>query len=116
MHAVWFKDEICEELKGAETYLKCAIDNMKTNPDWAKTFHTMAEQEQEHATNIYKMFMDMYTNTEEPTTYMKSCRDAIMKCFSDSMREIEDLKTGYNMMWKAASTTTPITTTKTNLL
>ena len=104
MQAIWFKDEICEELKGAENYLKCAIDTAKNYPDWSKTFYEMAEQEQEHATNIYEMFIDMYTNSEEPSSYMKSLRDSIMQCFSESMRKIEDHKTMYDTMFKHEET------------
>ena len=101
MQPKWFKDEICEELEGACTYWKCAIDAMKTQPEWwAKCFAKMAEQEQDHATHLYKMFMDMYTDIEEPDGYMKGLMEGVMECFSKYMRKIEDHKTIYEMMWK----------------
>ena len=100
MNAKWFKDHICEELEGAVCYLKEAIDTMKSYPEWSDKFMMMAEAEQSHATNLYKMFMDMYTDTEGTDPYMKTMRDAIMNCFSTSMRKIEDYKTTYEMMMK----------------
>lgn len=100
MQPKWFKEEICEELEGACTYWKCAIDNMKMYPEWAECFMHMAEQEQDHATNLYKMFMDMYTDIEEPDSYMKGLMEGVMECFSKYMRKIEDHKITYEMMVK----------------
>lgn len=94
----YFKDKICEELEGASHYLKKAIDMVKTHPEWAKTFRYMAEGEQEHATDLYKMFMELYTSTDEKDKYMESLRDAIMDCFSIHMRKIEDCKATLDMM------------------
>ena len=100
MNAKWFKDHICDELEGATCYLKTAIDTMKPYPEWSKKFLDMAEMEQHHATELYKMFMDMYTDTEGSDPYMKTMRDGIMNCFSTEMRKIEDYKTTYEMMSK----------------
>ena len=100
MNAKWFKDHICDELEGAVCYLKMAIDTMKSYPEWSKEFYKMSDAEQDHATNIYKMFMDMYTDTEGTDPYMKTMRDAIMNCFSSEMRKIEDCKATYEMMAK----------------
>ena len=100
MNAKWFKDHICDELEGATCYLKTAIDTMKNYPEWSKKFEDMAEMEQHHATELYKMFMDMYTDTEGTDPYMKTMRDGIMNCFSTEMRKIEDYKTTYEMMAK----------------
>ena len=100
MDAKWFKDHICDELEGATCYWKQAIDTMKSYPEWSKTFAKMADMEQDHATHLYKMFMDMYTDTEGASPYMKTMRDGIMNCFSTSMRKIEDYKVTYDMMAK----------------
>lgn len=98
MHPKWFKDEICEELQGAAEYWKCAIDTMKARPEWSKKFAKMAHMEQEHATCLYKMFVEMYAESQGQDTYMTSMRDAIMDCFSKQMRTIEDHKITYDMM------------------
>ena len=100
MNARYFKEKICEELEDATHYLKKAIDEVKLHPDWSRCFMHMAEGEQEHATDLYKMFMEMYTDNNQKDQYMEAMRDAIMDCFSISMRKIEDLKTTYGMMYK----------------
>ena len=100
MTAKWFKDQICEELEGASCYLKDAIDTMKSHPEWSEKFYHMSEAEQHHATELYEMFMDMYTSADPIDQYMKTMRDCIMECFSKSMQKIEDYKTTYGMMAK----------------
>lgn len=98
MNARWFKDEICEELEGACEYLKCAIDTMKSRPEWSEHFRKMADMEQEHATWLYKMFVEMYAESQGEDRYMTGMRDEIMDCFSKHMKTIEDYKTTYDMM------------------
>ena len=58
----------------------------------------MSEAEQHHATNLYKMFMEMYAESQGQDPYMTAMRDGIMDCFSSSMRKIEDLRTTLDMM------------------
>ena len=94
----YFKEQICEELDGASQYLKKAIDCMKSHPEWSKAFKSMSEQEQHHATELYKMFMEMYTESDGKDQYMAQMRDGIMECFSIQMRKIEDLKVTYGLM------------------
>ena len=100
MNPRWFRENICEELEGACNYIKCAIESMKTHPSWSEQFYKMAEQEQGHATDLYKMFMDMYTDLEEPDSYMKASMEGIMECFSKYMKKLEDHKVTYEMMLK----------------
>lgn len=99
----YFKDQICDELHGATDYMQKSIDCMKAHPEWSKTFKEMSEMEQEHATDLYKMFMDWYTDSENQTPYTKSLKDAIMECFSKKMRKLEDHKITYEMMVKESS-------------
>lgn len=98
--AKWFKDHICDELEGATCYLKLAVDTMKSYPEWSEKFHSMSEAEEHHATELYKMFMDMYTDTEGTDPYMVNMRDIVMSCFSKEMKLIEDYKVTYDMMIK----------------
>lgn len=58
----------------------------------------MAEMEQGHATSLYKMFMELYTESEGKDAYMTQMRDSIMECFSTKMRKIEDLKATHDIM------------------
>ena len=103
MNAKYFKEQICEELDGASQYLKKAIDCFKSHPEWSKKFWDMSEAEQKHAANLYKMFMELYSESEGRDPYMSSMRDGIMECFSNNMRKIEDLKASYGIMMKDQS-------------
>lgn len=103
MNAKYFKEEICEELDGASDYLKKAIDTFKSHPEWSKKFWDMSEAEQNHAACLYKMFMELYSESEGKDPYMISMRDGIMNCFSSNMRRIEDLKASYGIMSKEQS-------------
>ena len=98
MNPKYFKDQICEELDGASCYLKKAIDMIKSHPEWSEKFKSMSEAEQHHATELYKMFMELYAESQGKDVYMTSMRDSIMECFSTQMRKIEDYKTTYDMM------------------
>ena len=98
MNPKYFKDQICEELEGASCYLQKAIDTMKSHPEWSGKFKSMSEAEQNHATELYKMFMGLYAESQGKDAYMTSMRDAIMECFSKQMRKIEDYRTTYDMM------------------
>lgn len=98
MNPKYFKDQICDELDGACDYLKKSIDCAKAHPEWSKHFHSMAEMEEGHATTLYKMFMEMYADSQGKDVYMTQMRDGIMDCFSSKMRKIEDLKATYGIM------------------
>ena len=98
MHPRYFKEQICDELEGAVDYLKKAIDTVSEHPDWSEQFRDMADMEQEHATTLYKMFMEMYTEGKGADPRMSQMRDMIMDCFSTKMRKIEDCKATYGMM------------------
>lgn len=100
MTARYFKEQICDELQGAVDYLKQAIDTANKHPEWSETFIEMADAEQEHATDLYKMFMEMYAAEMPKATWMASMRDYIMDCFSKYMRKIEDLKATYSLIPK----------------
>ena len=111
----YFKEQICDELDGSCKYLKKAIDCMKTHPEWSKTFKHMSEMEQDHATALYKMFMEMYTEQESKDPWMEQMRDGIMECFSSNMRKIEDLKVTYGLMENTEKKNTVAAPTVSNL-
>lgn len=102
MNPRYFKDQICEELDGACDYLKKSLDSFVQYPDWAKQFKDMADMEQEHATTLYKMFMEMYAKSQGKDAYLTQLRDNIMDCFSTKMRKIEDLKSTYSICENSA--------------
>lgn len=98
MNPRYFKEQICDELEGAVDYLKKALDTFAAHPEWAEQFRDMADMEQEHATTLYKMFMELYTEEMPKAAWMESMRDGIMDCFSKYMRKIENCKATYSMM------------------
>ena len=59
MNAEWFKDHICEELDGAEEYIRLAIEIKPMNADWSKELVGMSAAELDHAGRLWKMF-DQY--------------------------------------------------------
>lgn len=60
MNAEWFKDHICEELDGAEEYIKLAIEIKPMNAEWAKELVVMSAAELDHSSRLWKMFDQYY--------------------------------------------------------
>jgi len=60
MNAEWFKEHICEELDGAEEYIKHAIEIKPMQSDWSKELVSMSANELEHAGKLWKMFDQYY--------------------------------------------------------
>lgn len=60
MNAEWFKEHICEELDGAEEYIRHAIEIKPMQADWAKELVAMSAAELEHAAKLRKMFDQYY--------------------------------------------------------
>lgn len=60
MNAEWFKDHICEELDGAEEYIKLAIEIKPMNVDWSKELVSMSAAELDHSQRLWKMFDQYY--------------------------------------------------------
>ena len=60
MDAEFFKEQICDELEGAECYAKNAIEIKGMNSDWGKMFLEMSAAELDHATKLWKMFDQYY--------------------------------------------------------
>lgn len=60
MNAEWFKDHICEELDGAEEYIRHAIEIKPMQADWSKDLVAMSAAELDHAGKLWKMFDQYY--------------------------------------------------------
>lgn len=60
MNAKWFKEHICEELDGAEEYIRHAIEIKPMQADWAKELVAMSAAELDHAAKLWKMFDQYY--------------------------------------------------------
>ena len=84
MDCEYYKDHICEELEGAMSYAKAALELKATNPSWSNLFLTMCTQELSHAKNFHDMFTEYYKNAVSP--YKEE-----PKYFRDRKQEILDM-------------------------
>lgn len=98
MHHKYLKDQIAAELNDAANYLKKAIDLFGKYPEWAKKFKSISEERQKTSAELYKMFVQLCSDTKGQDAYISSIRDAVMDNFSDMMRKIEDYEMTYNII------------------
>ena len=84
----YFRSQICEELEGACDYIKQALEIKVENPSWAKQFVDASAVELTHATMLFKMFEEHYTNITKTFT---DDQKAAMPWLSEVRTEIVDL-------------------------
>lgn len=95
MYLSWFHEELKEEIAGAKTYIKKALEVKAMSEKMAKTFYEMAIQESEHAKNIYTMSMEYFDkiasaySVDTIPEYLCEIRDNIIDCYT---KEAIDLK------------------------
>ena len=88
MDAQYFKDQICDELKGAKCYIKRAIEIKPMSPSWSKMFVEMSSAELKHADYLYKMFTEYYQQ-------MKGTYQKVPDYLEDIHKEIADMYAEY---------------------
>lgn len=98
MNPKYFKDKISTELIASEEYMKKAIDSMKSYPKWSYTFKVMSDDRYNHAEQLYKMFMELYINSNDQETYLNSLRDAIVEMFTSKTRLIDGYRVTYDLV------------------
>ena len=98
MHHKYLKDQIATELNEAANYLKKAIDLFNEYPEWAKIFKSISDERQQTSAELYKMLIQLCSDTKGQDAYIISIRDAAMNNFSDMMRKIEDYEMTYNII------------------
>lgn len=96
----YFKKLLCEELDGAEEYVKLALEFKSTYPEWSKIFLDMSANELNHATNIYKMADKSYNETitpykEVPQTLYNTW-DCMVEKYADCSSKIKIMHEMYN--------------------
>lgn len=96
----YLKDKVSEELDSSLQYLKKALDVMPDNSDRSELLKNIAIDEQRHATELYRMFMQYFSESGFDDTYSISIRDSLMDIFADKMRKVEDVKVTYRMMYQ----------------
>lgn len=96
----YFKDQIKEELEGAEEYIKQAFIMKAMDPNWAKNFVEMATQELNHAGKLYGMFEQFYQISSKSMTempeYIDEARENIIECYTAKHSMVKNLIDLYN--------------------
>ena len=98
MNPKYFKDKIYMELNESCEYMKKSIDSMKTYPKWSYTFKVMSDERYAHAQQLYKMFMELYLDSNGQETYLNSLRDAIVETLASQSRLIEGYRATYDLI------------------
>ena len=98
MNPKYFKDKIYTELNEAQEYMKKAIDSIKSHPKWSYIFKVMSDDMYSHAEQMYKMFLDLYLESNDQETYLNSLRDVIVEMFADKTRFIEGFRATYDIL------------------
>lgn len=96
----YFKDQICDELRGAKCYIKLAIETKTSNPMWSKAFVDMSATELGHATNLYKMFEEYYQKVGSSYSvipdYLKECYDEAVQMYTEKFAKVRYMHDLYN--------------------
>ena len=100
MNPKYFKDKIYVELNEAQEYMKKAIDSIKSHPKWSFTFKIMSDERYDHAENLYKMFLELYLESNDQEAYLNSLRDVIVEMFATKTRSIEGYRATYDILAK----------------
>ena len=98
MNPKYFKDKIYTELNESCEYMKKSIDSMKTYPKWSYAFKVMSDERYAHAQQLYKMFMELYLDSNDQETYLNSLRDAIVETLASQSRLIEGYRATYDLI------------------
>jgi hypothetical protein len=100
MDLAYFKESLCDELDGAEEYVMNALEIKPMSPSMAKTFLEMSATELTHATNLYKMAEEYYSNLEKAYTnvpdHFKEIRNFIVEKYTKRYAEIKYMHELYN--------------------
>lgn len=90
----WFLDELKDEVEGAITYIKTAIELKAMNDKMSKTFYDMAIQESEHVKKIFDMSMEYYEKisgawTDNIPEFIIDTKEQIVDCYTKKSVEIK---------------------------
>lgn len=100
MNSEWFKEHICEELDGAEEYIRNAIDIKPMNVEWSKELVAMSAAELDHAARLWKMFDQYYKifggSYKSMPYYIKSDYDCIAEKYDKRVSEIKYMHEMYS--------------------
>lgn len=93
-----FKDRIATELESSYDFIKESLNCMKSYPKWSSILKEISDNKYEHATILYKMFMELYLDTKDHDAYMNSLRDTIIEMFATKTRNIDGYRATYDLI------------------
>ena len=93
-----FKDRIAAELDSSYDFIKESLNCMKSYPKWSEVLKDISDDKYKHATQLYKMFMELYLDTKDHDAYMNSLRDAIIEMFASKSRMIDGYRATYDLI------------------
>ena len=79
----YFHDRICDELSGAEDYIKFAMEVRVMDPSFGKQFAEMSAAELDHASKLYKMFEQYYQKATSVFSEVPKHMSDMHKCITD---------------------------------
>ena len=98
MNPKYFKDKIYIELNESHEYMKKSLDSIKSHPKWSCVLKEMSDERYEHAEQLYKMFLELYLESNDQENYLNSLRDAIVEMFASKTRSIECYRATYDLL------------------
>lgn len=100
MNQVYLEEHICEELDGAEEYIKRAIEIKAMDNSWGKMLYDMSQQELSHAGYFYKMATDYYSKVSSAYNvvpdYIEDCMQKITDIYTERSVEIRKMQEMYS--------------------
>lgn len=84
-------DEALEEIHGAKHYAKCAVKYRETDPEKAKRYYDMAQDELRHADSLYKMAHNNSARTELESAYINDARE----CYAEKAAHVRAMLDSY---------------------
>lgn len=101
MNAEWFKDHICEELDGAEEYIRYAIEIKPMASDWSKDLVAMSAAELDHAAKLWKMFDQYYKQLSDAFKMVPKYIEDDYRCVADKYdKKVYEIKHMHEMYSK----------------
>lgn len=99
MDIEYLVDKIKDELCGAKSYIKMAIELKPMTETWSKKFYEMSIEEHKHANNFYSMFNEYCSKISNEYTdlpdYIKEMRHEIVDMYTDYTACIKALWEAY---------------------
>ena len=100
MNILYYNNQVKEELDGATSYIKKAIDIKKDHPTWAQMYQKMSMAELGHANDLMKIFEEDYkaetTGMNPIPSYLCDIRKSIMDMYQEFASKVNYMHELYN--------------------